>query len=114
MSKQFESPVRTFEFEGAFYHILITPVGDEWHSILTAQYDHLVEAFGESTINGYSDKIDAEWYIAGDYDIARLYNWKNGRAYLGDAGPATENVTVWQIRTRKLKTIDEVLSRIGK
>ena len=64
-------------------------------------YNKLVELFGEP-LEGYDYKTDAEWALeieteTGKTVIATIYNWKNGKNYLGQEGPATENITRWNI-----------------
>jgi len=67
-----------------------------------ATYDELIEMFGEPTeSDGY--KVDAEWEIefknpnSDTPVIATIYNWKNGKNYLGCEGTNVENITNWHI-----------------
>jgi hypothetical protein len=64
-------------------------------------YDQLVATFGEPQEPG-EYKVDAEWYLeVTDHDgstvIATIYNWKNGKNYLGKDGTPTEKITTWNI-----------------
>lgn len=64
---------------------------------LTTSYDRLVEMFGEPTV-GDEYKVDAEWIVEfEDGTIATIYNWKNGRNYLGHEGDPVEVITRWNI-----------------
>lgn len=64
-----------------------------------ATYKQLISAFGNPLEQGFDDyKSDAEWIVRFSHGlVATIYNWKNGRNYLGDAGIATESITVWNI-----------------
>ena len=60
-------------------------------------YNKLVEKLGEPD-EGDDDKTDAEWDIKfQDGTIATIYNYKDGRNYLGPRGPAKEDITLWSI-----------------
>ena len=46
--------------------------------------------------DGY--KTDAQWSLVfPDGVIATVYNWKNGRNYLGADGDAVEDITEWNV-----------------
>ena len=60
-------------------------------------YKELVERFGEP-MEGDRSKVDAEWVLkSGDNKIVTIYNWKNGRNYLGDRGLDVEDMDFWHI-----------------
>jgi hypothetical protein len=70
--------------------------------VIYADYSVLVKLFGKPQPGG--DKSDAEWVIQSnklDFNgrplVATIYNWKNGKNYLGDEGEATENITRWNV-----------------
>ncbi len=60
-------------------------------------YRQLVHTFGQPTLMGDEYKTDAEWCMEIDGQVATIYNYKNGRAYLGAGAPATEEITEWNI-----------------
>lgn len=64
---------------------------------ITTTYAKLVKRYGEPhESDGY--KSDAEWVIEWeDGVIGTIYNWKNGKNYLGDEGEEVENITDWNI-----------------
>lgn len=64
---------------------------------ITITYAKLVERYGEPCESaGY--KSDAEWDIEWeDGVIGTIYNWKNGKNYLGDEGEEVEDITDWNI-----------------
>lgn len=60
-------------------------------------YSKLFEKFNEPT-NGDGYKIDAEWEIEfPDGEIATIYNWKNGKNYMGSEGYEVDEITYWHI-----------------
>lgn len=68
---------------------------------ITTTYAKLVERYGEPCeSDGY--KSDAEWIIEWeDGVIGTIYNWKNGKNYLGDGGEEVEDITDWNIGGHK-------------
>jgi len=71
--------------------------GGSLQGYINISYAKLVEALGEpGESDGY--KTDAEWsveFVGGD--IASIYNYKDGRNYLGEEGLAVEDITEWHI-----------------
>jgi len=67
---------------------------------VTVDYKTIVDRYGEpTTSDGY--KIDAEWIIEWeDGLIGTLYNWKNGKNYLGEDGLPVEEIWEWNIGGR--------------
>ena len=64
----------------------------------------------------YDDyKSDVEWSLKfSDGTIATVYNWKNGKNYLGEDGLELEEITEWNIggHTKKaLEYINQLLSK---
>jgi hypothetical protein len=68
---------------------------------ITTTYAKLVEKYGEPLKDdGY--KSDAEWIIEWeDGAIGTIYNWKNGKNYLGNRGSEVEDITDWNIGGHK-------------
>jgi hypothetical protein len=64
---------------------------------VTVGYKTIVERYGPpTTSDGY--KIDAEWIIEwDDGQVGTLYNWKNGKNYLGENGTPVERIKEWNI-----------------
>jgi hypothetical protein len=62
-------------------------------------FDELVAKFGKPMEEGFDViKSDAEWHIQwDDGEIGTIYNWKNGRNYLGSDGLETWEITEWNI-----------------
>jgi hypothetical protein len=69
---------------------------------VNARYPRIVQVFGQPTNNGYDDTTDAKWSIKSPHGTVLLYNYKNGKAYVGINGTPTEDITYWQIRAETL------------
>jgi hypothetical protein len=64
---------------------------------IDAVYADLVSALGAPMDPGY-EKCDAYWLILWpDGIVATVYNYKDGRRYLGDAGLPVEQIREWHI-----------------
>lgn len=64
---------------------------------LVAPYERIVKVYGLP--NGSNDgyKTDAEWIIQTPAGVATIYNYNNGKNYLGKEGLATKEITQWSI-----------------
>lgn len=71
--------------------------GTSFKGYATAPYSRIVEVFGEPTSNGDGYKVDVEWVIDTPHGIATIYNYKDGKAYLGERGLKVEDMTEWHI-----------------
>jgi len=47
---------------------------------------------------GDQGKTDAQWVIFTPHGVVTVYNYKNGKNYLGDAGPTVQEITDWHIK----------------
>ena len=65
---------------------------------VTVSYEVLCALFGEP-LEGDGRKTDAEWHLISVPDgvVATIYNWKNGRNYLGADGLNFQDITEWNI-----------------
>ena len=68
---------------------------------LKATYQELITAFGEPDRICDEYKVDVMWHIIVNGHPITIYNWKNGKHYLGDDGEDVENMTEWHIGGRK-------------
>ena len=76
---------------------------------ITATYAELVELFGKPHDCFDDFKIDAEWYVEfDDGTVATIYNFKNGRSYLGPDAPAVEDIKSWNIGGNTYKAADKI------
>lgn len=75
-----------------------TLTGISYKGIVLAPYDTLVAAFGSPREPKYLDhKIDVEWIISTPYGVAVIYNYKNGKRYLGKNGIAIKEMRSWHV-----------------
>jgi hypothetical protein len=84
-------------------------VGGSLLGYLTATYADLVRVFGKPSKNFDDYKSDAEWQIAFD-DGTRgyIYNYKNGKNYLGKDGTPKTQITEWNVGGMDVKVIDSI------
>lgn len=68
----------------------------------------LSDCFGDY-MPGDGHKTDAEWQIKfEDGTVATIYNWKNGRNYLGNDGPDVQAITDWNIGGASPRSVELV------
>lgn len=88
--------------------------GTSFQGYLNIDYQKLVDIFGEPT-EGDGDKVDAEWVIKfGDATVATIYNYKDGKNYLGSRGKSTKNITDWHIGGFDTSAYEKVEATIAK
>jgi hypothetical protein len=79
--------------------------GTSYQGEIVARYEELVHCFGKP-MDGDGYKTDAEWHVQFDAgDTVSIYNWKNGRNYMGDDAPETEDITEWNIGGRNAEAV---------
>jgi len=72
------------------------PCGTCLQGYLTASYDEIVKKYGKP-IKGI-DLLLVEWIIEWeDGVVGTIYNWKNGKNYLGEYVLEIENIKEWNI-----------------
>tara|TARA_R110001583_G_scaffold30466_2_gene105266 strand:- start:1482 stop:1880 length:399 start_codon:yes stop_codon:yes gene_type:complete len=74
--------------------------GTSLQDYIDTTYDVLVDIFGEPDPQQLNDgyKVDWEWTIKFECGtVARIYNWKNGPNYCGEAGVGCHQVKQWHI-----------------
>tara|TARA_B100002019_G_scaffold106111_1_gene91160 strand:+ start:3065 stop:3427 length:363 start_codon:yes stop_codon:yes gene_type:complete len=79
---------------------------------LKCSYQELIDSFGDpmkidlSTSDG---KTDVEWEIEfQDGTYLHIYNWKNGKNYLGEEGLEVEDMTEWNVGGHSKKDLDKL------
>ena len=85
--------------------------GTSLQGCINCSYDDITDILGYQLDSGFDDyKSDAEWHIEfDDGTVATIYNWKNGRNYLGDQGLYPEEITEWHVGGRDKKALDKVM-----
>lgn len=89
--------------------------GTHLQGYINATYDELTEALGYPLESGFDDmKCDAEWTIEFDDGlVATIYNWKNGKNYLGADGLNLCDIKQWNIGGNSLRVVQKVLDIIN-
>lgn len=83
--------------------------GSHLQGYVTADYKHITKVFGKSSNHFDNYKCDAEWLIEfKDGTIATLYNYKNGRNYLGKEGLPKTQITEWNIGGFDQKAVERI------
>ena len=82
---------------------------------IKASYEQLVKTFGEPhDPDGDNYKTDVEWaFEFADGTIATLYNWKNGKNYLGEAECLELNdIYEWHVGGFSEKAVAKLLEKL--
>ena len=75
---------------------------------INVEYSVLKKIFGKPT-SGDEYKTDAEWYIQfEDGTVATIYNWKNGKHYLGREGTAKTKITHWNVGGNSKEVVERI------
>ncbi len=85
---------------------------DGLQGYIDISYKALVEKFGEPSVFD-DDKSDAEWIVEfEDGVIAFIYNYKNGKNYLGEHGTPVEQIARWHVGGSDAKAVEHLYSVI--
>lgn len=74
-------------------------------------YSTLIEKLGPPTYpDGDNYKTDAEWviYFPDVDNVVTIYNWKDGKNYLGEEGLDKEDITEWHIGAHNSEYVDKI------
>ena len=84
---------------------------------IVVDYGTLVRCFGEPDPDHCDPlKTDAEWRVARSslpYSIS-IYNWKNGKNYLGESGLPVEEIREWHIGGQNKEDVETIRSEIER
>lgn len=65
---------------------------------INVNYSTLVKCFGLPHGKGDGYKVDAEWFLEfEDGYVASIYNYKDGKNYLGKEGQAVVDIVEWNV-----------------
>lgn len=64
---------------------------------MVVEYDILVKMFGRQNTKNDGYKVDAEWLLWTPFGVATIYNYKDGKNYLGKGGLPIKSITDWHI-----------------
>ncbi len=92
----------------------IQVTGTSLKGYINCSYDDLTKAFGYPLESGFDDfKSDAEWHIQfEDGKVATVYNYKNGKNYLGELGFHACDITQWHIGGNSKEVVQRVADLI--
>ena len=81
---------------------------------IKASYEQLVKTFGEPhDPDGDNYKTDVEWaFEFADGTVATLYNWKNGKNYLGAEGLELNDIYEWNVGGNSDKAVAKLLEKL--
>lgn len=83
--------------------------GTSFKGYMYAQYDQLVAAFGLPRQPHHSDnKIDVEWIIDTPCGVATIYNYKDGKNYMGKAGLRPDQIFEWHVGGKNIDSYEWV------
>jgi len=86
--------------------------GTSLQGYMTTEYNTLKKAFGKPNC-GDEYKIDAEWDIEfSDGMVATVYNWKDGKNYLGADGTPKTKIMDWHIGGKSLEAVVRVIETL--
>ena len=88
--------------------------GTSFKGYLLTNYKDLIAVFGDPTTLGDDYKIDVEWIIKTPYGIATIYNYKDGKAYLGASGLEPEQICEWHVGGRNISSYEWIKKQISE
>lgn len=87
--------------------------GTSFRGYLYAEYSELVEKFGEPHSLENNHKIDAEWIVDTPHGVATIYNYKNGKAYLGRQGLDAPKIVAWHVGGHNIHSYEWVTRQLA-
>jgi hypothetical protein len=90
--------------------------GSSLMGIATGSYHELVDLFGEPVVETDGYKTDAEWIIQLGSMLLTIYNYKDGKNYLGADGLNVSQITDWHIGAKSQQAVwalDEYFEQEG-
>lgn len=77
-----------------------------------AHYEDIVSVCGKPIVNREYGKVDVHWIIETTAGIATIYNYKDGKAYLGDEGLDYRDIKSWHIGAKSEDAAQEVIEQV--
>ena len=96
------------KFEKPFFQTRTHLVGE-----INVSYDELVKTFGLPNEEGDDYKTDAEWSIFTPDGVATIYNYKDGKNYLGKEGLNVKDIRDWHIGGQSKSVISWIEKVLG-
>ena len=93
---------------------IINRIGTSFIGYVYAGYSQLCLAFGEPSIPNRLDiKTDAEWMVYTPYGIAVIYNYKDGKRYLKEAGLDVSDICEWHVGAKNTNAYEWVKNKLN-
>ena len=83
-------------------------VGTSLQGYVDVSYGDLVKVFGEPNSQGDDYKVDAEWNGTINDLAFTIYNYKDGKNYVGAKGKKVEDIRDWHIGGKSLEVVQLV------
>ena len=64
---------------------------------ILARYEDIVAVYGKPFTRLPENKMDVQWIVEAKHGVATIYNYKNGKAYLGEKGLDVRAIKEWHI-----------------
>lgn len=87
--------------------------GTSFKGYVLATYQDLLTTFGEPTKDVDNYKTDAVWIIQTPHGIATVYNYKDGKAYLGESGLNVEQICEWHVGGKTAESYSWIKKQIS-
>lgn len=88
-------------------------IGTSGRGVVDVSYVDLVRVFGEPHTVEEGEKTDANWIIQfEDGLVATIYNYKDGKNYLGEEGTPTQNIRDWHIGGANQEIVSRVMEML--
>lgn len=91
------SAYRKWLYDGKYASMAHVINGTHGIGTILANYDDIVAVYGKPFTRLPENKIDVQWVIETKHGVATLYNYKDGKAYLGEKGLDARAITQWHI-----------------
>lgn len=88
--------------------------GTSFKGYLLAKYYDLISVFGCPITNTDNYKTDAEWIINTPYGIATIYNYKDGKSYLGNDGLEVTNIYEWHVGGKNIESYIYIKNELSR
>lgn len=87
--------------------------GTSFKGYLLTTYEELVATFGQPKTNPDNHKVDAEWIIDTPHGVATIYNYKDGKSYMGDKGLEITQICEWHVGGKSIEPYNWVKKQIS-
>lgn len=83
--------------EAGYTSMASVTTGTHYIGTILAHYEDIVAVYGKPFTRLPDNKVDVQWVVETKHGIATLYNYKDGKAYLGDEGLDVKAIKEWHV-----------------